>query len=123
MLGRKLDAGFRLANKRKAFAQRTRSNRVRDGVNSIASPLPVDADHPAALNRKCELPALQRKRGASFDFWRSKKALDAFNERALGLIADVGLSSQLINEILRHALRERVSAHDQRHRTGVVREI
>ncbi len=37
--------------------------------------------------------ALQRKRGASFDFWRSKRVLDAFNERALALIADVGLSS------------------------------
>jgi len=36
--------------------------------------------------------ALQRQRGGSFDFWRSKNVLDAFNERALGLIADVGLS-------------------------------
>jgi branched-chain amino acid transport system ATP-binding protein len=37
--------------------------------------------------------ALQRKRGASFDFWRSKRVLEAFNERAMALIADVGLSS------------------------------
>jgi branched-chain amino acid transport system ATP-binding protein len=37
--------------------------------------------------------ALQRKRGASFDFWRSKRVLDAFNDRALALIADVGLSA------------------------------
>jgi branched-chain amino acid transport system ATP-binding protein len=37
--------------------------------------------------------ALQRKRGTSFDFWRSKHVLDAFNERALALIDDVGLSS------------------------------
>ena len=37
--------------------------------------------------------ALQRKRGGSFDFWRSKRVLDAFNERALGLIDDVGLSA------------------------------
>jgi branched-chain amino acid transport system ATP-binding protein len=37
--------------------------------------------------------ALQRRRGGSFDFWRSRSVLDAFNERALGLIADVGLSS------------------------------
>jgi branched-chain amino acid transport system ATP-binding protein len=36
--------------------------------------------------------ALQRKRGGSFDFWRSKRVLDAYNERSLGLIADVGLS-------------------------------
>ncbi len=37
--------------------------------------------------------ALQRKRGSSFDFWRSKHVLDRFNERALSLIADVGLTS------------------------------
>jgi len=37
--------------------------------------------------------ALQRKRGASFDFWRSKRVLDALNGRALSLIADVGLTS------------------------------
>ena len=37
--------------------------------------------------------ALQRQRGGSFDFWRSRSVLDTFNERALGLIADVGLSS------------------------------
>jgi branched-chain amino acid transport system ATP-binding protein len=35
--------------------------------------------------------ALQRKRGGSFDFWRSKRVLDSFNERALKLIHDVGL--------------------------------
>jgi branched-chain amino acid transport system ATP-binding protein len=37
--------------------------------------------------------ALQRKRGSSFDFWRSKRVLDVFNERAMALIDDVGLSS------------------------------
>jgi branched-chain amino acid transport system ATP-binding protein len=37
--------------------------------------------------------ALQRQRGTSFDFWRSSKTLDQYNERALALIADVGLSS------------------------------
>ena len=37
--------------------------------------------------------ALQRKRGASFDFWRSKCVLDVFNERAMSLVTDVGLSS------------------------------
>src|SRR5438128_4662281 len=37
--------------------------------------------------------ALQRRRGGSFDFWRSKNALHALDERALALIADVGLSS------------------------------
>ena len=37
--------------------------------------------------------ALQRARGGSFDFWRSKSVLDDLNERAKVLIADVGLSS------------------------------
>jgi len=36
--------------------------------------------------------ALQRRRGGSFDFWRSRRVLDQFNEHALSLIADVGLS-------------------------------
>jgi len=36
--------------------------------------------------------ALQRKRGASFDFWRSASVLDEYNDRAAELIADVGLS-------------------------------
>jgi branched-chain amino acid transport system ATP-binding protein len=37
--------------------------------------------------------ALQRSRGASFDFWRSKRVLDVFNDRALALIGDVGLTA------------------------------
>jgi len=37
--------------------------------------------------------ALQRRRGGSFDFWRSASTLESFNERANALIADVGLSS------------------------------
>ncbi len=37
--------------------------------------------------------ALQRQRGTSFDFWRSAKTLDRFNERAMELITDVGLAS------------------------------
>ena len=36
--------------------------------------------------------ALQRQRGYSFDFWRSRRVLDQFNDRALELLADVGLS-------------------------------
>ena len=36
--------------------------------------------------------ALQRKRGASFDFWRSAATLDEYNARALELIAEVGLT-------------------------------
>jgi branched-chain amino acid transport system ATP-binding protein len=37
--------------------------------------------------------ALQRKRGGSFDFWRSAKVLDQYNDRARALIADVGLEA------------------------------
>jgi branched-chain amino acid transport system ATP-binding protein len=37
--------------------------------------------------------ALQRKRGTSFDFWRSSKTLEQYNPRAEELIADVGLTS------------------------------
>src|SRR5829696_1917802 len=36
--------------------------------------------------------ALQRRRGGSFDFWRSNRVLDSFNERAMALINDVGLA-------------------------------
>ena len=36
--------------------------------------------------------ALQRQRGASFDFWRSEKVLDRYRARALELIEAVGLS-------------------------------
>jgi branched-chain amino acid transport system ATP-binding protein len=36
--------------------------------------------------------ALQRRRGASFDFWRSERALDGLNGRAFELIDAVGLA-------------------------------
>lgn len=36
--------------------------------------------------------ALQRARGASFDFWRSEKALHVYSDRASELLFDVGLS-------------------------------
>src|SRR5882672_6620077 len=37
--------------------------------------------------------ALQRSRGGSFDFWRSKHVLDALNDSALALLDDVGLAA------------------------------
>jgi branched-chain amino acid transport system ATP-binding protein len=37
--------------------------------------------------------ALQRGRGGSFDFWRSKKVLDSLNDRAMQLLKDVGLDT------------------------------
>jgi branched-chain amino acid transport system ATP-binding protein len=36
--------------------------------------------------------ALQRSRGASFDFWRSEKALQRYDDRARELLFDVGLT-------------------------------
>lgn len=36
--------------------------------------------------------ALQRGRGNSFDFWRSKKTLDTLNDQAMAHLADVGLT-------------------------------
>ena len=36
--------------------------------------------------------ALQRKCGASFDFWRSKRVLDRLNDQAMKLLEDVGLT-------------------------------
>jgi branched-chain amino acid transport system ATP-binding protein len=36
--------------------------------------------------------ALQRARGASFDFWRSEKTLEVFDDRARELLFDVGLT-------------------------------
>ena len=38
--------------------------------------------------------ALQRARGASFDFWRSEMVLRQFDERARALLDDVGLGGQ-----------------------------
>ncbi|AZN98737.1 ABC transporter ATP-binding protein [Mesorhizobium sp. M9A.F.Ca.ET.002.03.1.2] len=37
--------------------------------------------------------ALQRRRGDSFDFWRSEKVLSQFNSEAAALLADVGLTA------------------------------
>jgi branched-chain amino acid transport system ATP-binding protein len=36
--------------------------------------------------------ALQKKRGTSFDFWRSERVLDSLNDRAAELLAEVGLA-------------------------------
>lgn len=38
--------------------------------------------------------ALQRKRSASFDFWRSEKVVEQFNGRAMELLGAVGLEEQ-----------------------------
>jgi len=36
--------------------------------------------------------AFQRRRGKSFDFWRSERVLASYNEEAMALLADVGLA-------------------------------
>jgi branched-chain amino acid transport system ATP-binding protein len=38
--------------------------------------------------------ALQRARGASFDFWRSEKVLKVYDDRARELLFDVGLTGE-----------------------------
>jgi branched-chain amino acid transport system ATP-binding protein len=42
--------------------------------------------------------ALQRKRGESYDFWRSERLLNRFNDEAVGLIEAVGLG-EFFNEL------------------------
>jgi len=52
----------------------------------------ISAVFPHLTLRENVRIALQRKRGGSFDFWRSKRVLDAFNDRAMALLDDVGLA-------------------------------
>jgi branched-chain amino acid transport system ATP-binding protein len=51
----------------------------------------ISAVFPHLTLRENVRIALQRKRGGSFDFWRSKGVLEEYNARAEGLLADVGL--------------------------------
>jgi branched-chain amino acid transport system ATP-binding protein len=53
----------------------------------------ISAVFPHLTVRENVRIALQRARGGSFDFWRSKRVLDALNDRAMMLLADVGLES------------------------------
>ena len=52
----------------------------------------ISAVFPHLTCRENVRIALQRKRGGSFDFWRSKRVLEALDARALALLADVGLA-------------------------------
>jgi len=52
----------------------------------------ISAVFPHLSVRENVRVALQRKLGTSFHFWRSERTLDSLNERALELIAAVGLS-------------------------------
>ena len=53
----------------------------------------ISAVFPHLTVRENVRIALQRARGGSFDFWRSKRVLDDLNGRADELLADVGLQS------------------------------
>jgi branched-chain amino acid transport system ATP-binding protein len=52
----------------------------------------ISAVFPHLTLRENVRLALQRKRGGSFDFWRSKRVLDEYNDRADALLGDVGLA-------------------------------
>ena len=52
----------------------------------------ISAVFPHLTLRENVRIALQRKRGGSFDFWRSKTVLDELNDRAMALLGDVGLA-------------------------------
>ncbi len=52
----------------------------------------ISAVFPHLTLRENVRIALQRSRGGSFDFWNSKGVLDAYNDRAVALLADVGLA-------------------------------
>jgi branched-chain amino acid transport system ATP-binding protein len=53
----------------------------------------ISAVFPHLTVRENVRVALQRRRGNSFDFWRSKRVLHALDDRAMALIGDVGLGS------------------------------
>ena len=89
------------------FLSPTRGRIVFDG-RDITALRPADVAH-LGLGRSFQISAvfphltvlenvriaLQRRRGNSFDFWRSKRVLRALDDRAEALIADVGLSPYL----------------------------
>jgi len=52
----------------------------------------ISAVFPHLTCRENVRIALQRARGGSFDFWRTKRVLNVLDERAMALLADVGLA-------------------------------
>src|SRR5687768_15316348 len=53
----------------------------------------ISAVFPHMTVRENVRIGLQRRLGTSFHFWRSSRSLDSLNERALALLAEVGLES------------------------------
>ena len=66
--------------------------------------------------------ALQRRRGASFEFWRSERVLDELNGRARELIVAVGLASFETAVAVRAALRAQARARDRDHARARARD-
>jgi branched-chain amino acid transport system ATP-binding protein len=52
----------------------------------------ISAVFPHLTTRENVRIALQRRRGESFDFWRSEKVLSKFDDEAMRLLQDVGLT-------------------------------
>jgi len=52
----------------------------------------ISAVFPHLTLRENVRIALQRQRGGSFDFWNSKQVLSSYDDRAMALLADVGLA-------------------------------
>jgi branched-chain amino acid transport system ATP-binding protein len=59
----------------------------------VARSFQISAVFPHLTTLENVRVALQRRRGSSFDFWRSERVLDRFNDRALELLDAVGLSA------------------------------
>jgi len=53
----------------------------------------ISAVFPHLTVRENVRIALQRQHGGSFDFWRSRRVLERYDDRALALLSDVGLAS------------------------------
>ena len=52
----------------------------------------ISSIFPSLSARENVRVALQRQRGKSFDFWRSDRALDRYDDRAMELLATLGLA-------------------------------
>lgn len=52
----------------------------------------ISSIFPSLSTRENVRVALQRQRGKSFDFWRSEKALDCYNDRVVELLETLGLA-------------------------------
>ena len=65
-----------------------------DGVArlGIARSFQISSIFPSLTVLENVMIALQRKRGSSFDFWRSERVLETYRARAIALLDEVGLA-------------------------------